>query len=202
MKYKLINTKTKEETLCDLVTIDEFDYYVSDTKQPSIDGELYHCSNKGRGINVGNGIPKQVLTVNKYTKDRNLCKNCKLIIATNNPNINIPKVIDEDDDSYLLNKDNLRYIFNSGNAGSGGSMYNRVRKYSGFDNFLDTDNTIQEILVNNKVKETYHFTVQDMLDFGKYCINNQLCKEENRYYQYWEMLKLWKEQQTKIVYYE
>lgn len=30
MKYKLINTITKEEHLCDKVTIDEFDYYVSD----------------------------------------------------------------------------------------------------------------------------------------------------------------------------
>ena len=31
-KYKLINTTTKEEHLCDKVTIDGFDYYVSDEK--------------------------------------------------------------------------------------------------------------------------------------------------------------------------
>ena len=30
MKYKLINQKTKEEHLCDKVTIDGFDYYASD----------------------------------------------------------------------------------------------------------------------------------------------------------------------------
>jgi len=30
MKYKLINAQTKEEHLCDKVTIDGFDYYVSD----------------------------------------------------------------------------------------------------------------------------------------------------------------------------
>lgn len=29
-KYKLINNQTKEEYLCDKVTIDGFDYYVSD----------------------------------------------------------------------------------------------------------------------------------------------------------------------------
>ena len=28
-KYKLINLNTKEEQLCDKVTIDEFDYYIS-----------------------------------------------------------------------------------------------------------------------------------------------------------------------------
>jgi hypothetical protein len=30
MKYKLINSVTKIETICDKVTIDGFDYYVSD----------------------------------------------------------------------------------------------------------------------------------------------------------------------------
>lgn len=30
--YKLINIKTKEEHLCDKVTIKGFDYYVSDEK--------------------------------------------------------------------------------------------------------------------------------------------------------------------------
>jgi hypothetical protein len=32
MKYKLINNKTKEEHLCEKVTIDGFDYYVSNEK--------------------------------------------------------------------------------------------------------------------------------------------------------------------------
>lgn len=32
MKYKLINSVTKIETICDKVTIDGFDYYVSDVK--------------------------------------------------------------------------------------------------------------------------------------------------------------------------
>jgi len=32
MKYRLINKQTGEEHLCDKVTIDGFDYYVSDDK--------------------------------------------------------------------------------------------------------------------------------------------------------------------------
>lgn len=32
MKYKLINTKTKEEHLCDKVTIGGFEYYISNLK--------------------------------------------------------------------------------------------------------------------------------------------------------------------------
>ena len=33
MKYKLISKTTGEEHLCDKVTIDGFDYYVSDEKK-------------------------------------------------------------------------------------------------------------------------------------------------------------------------
>lgn len=36
MKYKLININTKQETLCDRVTIGGFDYYVSDNEKPTI----------------------------------------------------------------------------------------------------------------------------------------------------------------------
>jgi len=32
MKYKLINIKSNEAVYCDKITIDEFDYYVSDEK--------------------------------------------------------------------------------------------------------------------------------------------------------------------------
>lgn len=32
-KYKLINLNTKEEQLCDKVTIDGFEYYLSDEKK-------------------------------------------------------------------------------------------------------------------------------------------------------------------------
>lgn len=41
------------------------------------------------------------------------------------------------------------------------------------------------------------YSKEDLLDFGKFCIDNNTCDEENRYYEYWELLKMWKEKQKK-----
>ena len=45
MKYKLINIKTKEETLCDKVTIDGFDYYLNSYIGDEVDGNLAKIQN-------------------------------------------------------------------------------------------------------------------------------------------------------------
>lgn len=93
-KYKLINSTTKEEHLCDKITIDGFDYYTT------------------KFINkVNTYINEYGKPIVKYKKDLNddliweslngkssACDSkyeFKTIIATNNPNINIPKVVDE-----------------------------------------------------------------------------------------------------------
>ena len=81
MKYKLINKQTNEEHLCDKVTIDGFDYYVSDEKYAV--GE--NCIGEDEG---GLRIHKCVILNNC------LAIGCKKVIATNNPNIDIPMVID------------------------------------------------------------------------------------------------------------
>ena len=164
-KYKLINNLTKEETLCDLVTIDEFDYYVDDNEIIQKDFYIDFRSD-------GNKLEQF-----KTKEDWVLVGICdsKKVITTNNPNIDIPKVIDE------VKTLSLEYTIN---------------KNTQFFTKHDFENGYR------KAKETYHFTVQDMLDFGKYCINNQLCKEENRYYQYWELLQIFKEQQIKTIFYE
>ena len=165
MKYKLINNKTKEETICSLVTIDEFDYYVNDNEIIQKDFYIDFRSD-------GNKLEQF-----KTKEDWVLVGICdsKKVITTNNPNIDIPKVIEEIDLAF--------------------NYYNSNEQYKVSDSFHYTNGY-------NKAKETYHFTVQDMLDFGKYCINNQLCKEENRYYQYWELLQIFKEQQIKTIFYE
>jgi len=72
MKYKLINRKTGEETLCDKVTIDGFDYYV-DTSRIAKPHEKF--------IN-------ELISPEQY-----LLK--PIIATTNNSNIDIPKVVDE-----------------------------------------------------------------------------------------------------------
>ena len=76
-KYKLINKQTGEEHLCDKVTIDGFDYYVSDEKILTGDYKYHHVTGLRKALVDGN-----------YT-------NQKKVIATNNPNIDIPKVADE-----------------------------------------------------------------------------------------------------------
>ena len=84
MKHKLINKQTSEETLCDKVTIDGYDYYVSDeTIEEGWRGTAYKKDVKGQ-------IFKHFYTTNKWYK------NAKKVIATTNPNIDdIPKVVDE-----------------------------------------------------------------------------------------------------------
>lgn len=189
-KYKLINTKTKEEHLCDKIVIDGFDYYVSDNEQPKIDGELYHCKHKGKGINVGNGQPPQKLIISTYSSKRNLCSDCKKVIATNNPNIDIPKVVDE---VWKISKD---YVKTLGLLGS------------------DLDNITSENLVvwgYNKSQETHPFSEEDMIEFAEWIANSKLHGYSKQLYEAMirhkvsttkELLQIWKEQQPKTVYYE
>ena len=173
-KFKLINNKTKEETVCSLVTIDGFEYYVDDNEIIQKDFYIDFRSD-------GNKLEQF-----KTKEDWVLVGICdsKKVITTNNPNIDIPKIINEFENLAEQDADKCEY-YKHPNSDNG--YYDHVEGFkAGY----------------NKAKETYHFTVQDMLDFGKYCINNQLCKEENRYYQYWELLQIFKEQQIKTIFYE
>jgi hypothetical protein len=89
MKYLLISKQTAEQTLCDKVTIDGFDYYVSNELPKD---------NQGYWIYVGFNEPLEIVKSNQpqgwFQKlwDKG---NYKTPIATNNPNIDIPKVVDE-----------------------------------------------------------------------------------------------------------
>jgi hypothetical protein len=77
MKYKLINTKTKEETLCDKVTIEGFDYYVSDELPRNED---YGFTKLNTITEIGYGFEYKLY---------------RTVIATTNPHLDIPKVADE-----------------------------------------------------------------------------------------------------------
>lgn len=78
MKYRLINKATDEEHLCDKVTIGGFDYYVSD-ELPKTGRPFYD---------------KELNTIAWRTDTGLIHKNDVEVIATNNPNIDIPKVVD------------------------------------------------------------------------------------------------------------
>jgi len=178
-KYKLINTETKEETLCDKVVIDGFDYYVSDEKSLSNNGDWYlgypNYDTLFKWEMTGIHEGKQVW-INK-------------VIATNNPNINIPKVVDEverlayEHCDKVIPKDVTRSLHYSFKCGY------------------------------NKSQETHPFSEEDMIEFYRWLnknswqdyndikqglfVNSYGVQKQDK-----ELLQLWKEQKPKTVYYE
>lgn len=95
MKYKLVNIRTKKETFCEKVTVDGFDYYVSNEKieennKVYFAGRILTTTTYNTWFLIWNFIELPVPPV-FYKNNKHPLK----IIATNNPNINIPKVVDE-----------------------------------------------------------------------------------------------------------
>lgn len=179
MNYKLINNQTKEEHLCDKVTIDGFDYYVSDNQSFIYDNCFVYDwhNNLIKKSNVEYGTSK-------------------FIIATNNPNIDIPKVVD---DVEKLAKE----------------WYYSILKRTGIDLTPNKRSMNGFVKGYNKSQETHSFSEKDMIDFGIWCLSNvEPDLLGNRWFycnnDKWgqgfktkeELLKIWKEQQPKIVYYE
>jgi len=174
MKYKLVNHNTKEETICDKVVVDEFDYYVSNEKVPE---ERWYISPE---IKVLKFTGREIL-------GDKLSKNCKKIVATNNPNIDIPKVVDPIEillENYYSHKDDAA---------------DRV--------FYDTQ--VREII--KEYQETLSNSDEDAIEFAKWIADTKLhgyCKQlyeaiiRHKVSTVNELIKIWKEQQPKIVYYE
>jgi hypothetical protein len=168
MKYKLVNNNTKEETLCDKVTIEGFDYYVSDEK--------IHFGY------VWNTILEQIETM---FKEKTFHDDLKGVIATNNPNTAIPKVVDEVE-KFALEYENS---FSCGAVGTESTDF--IEGY-------------------NKSQATHPFSEEDMIEFLNWIRDNTVfdsapkpyhIKTQTRLSQE-ELLQLWKEQKPKIVYYE
>ena len=175
-KYKLINTTNKEEHLCDKVTIDGFDYYVSDELPKQNDAVI---------TAVGN-----IHYIKDDSKDfiEYVSKLGKVLIATNNPNIDILKVVNKVEKMANIH------------AVQSGCEYREdlVRISKGY------------LTGYNKSQETHPNSDDDMIAFNEFSIG-LLHKQVNGvgYYDYnakWittkELLQLWKEQQPKIMYYE
>lgn len=124
MNYKLINRITGEETMCSKVVIDGFDYYVSQITYVDKSELFYNTFDKTiqRSTNV-----QQAYWINK-------------VIATNNPSIDLPKVVD----AKILAKNNF------GN-------WRTIRQEIGF------------IFGYNKSQESHPYSEEDMKSFGKFC---------------------------------
>lgn len=169
MKYKLINHKTKEETLCDKVTIDGFDYYITDY---GVKKEGVYC------IDIEA----------KIFKDENhfpISIGQRMIIATDNPSIDIPKVIG------IINEIVKKAFYKEDGI-------NFKRSTIGADDWI---NGLK--LGYNHAKETYQFTEEDMASFAEWYFKETFTTElENEFKSTEELLQIWKEQKPTTIYYE
>lgn len=152
MKYKLINNQTKEEHLCDKITIDGFNYYVNDGIQLGSNNVWVATKSRVFKFEVHMAVIKTNMP--------------RLIIATNNPNIDIPKVI---------NNSNLILLYNK-------------EQCIGFE------------VGYRESQKTHPFSEEDTVNFAKHML--LMSDNERKSMQLDLHLKLWKEQQTKTVYYE
>lgn len=182
MKYLLINQQTEEETLCDKVTIDGFEYYVCD--------DVCYPNNA-----VYSSVTN---TIVRFTDPRHFSEGTyKKVIATNNPNIDVPKVVDEVERLFWK-------ILNSETPQSRDELLLESTKH-GFK------------FGYNKSQETHSNSDEDMIEFNEWCetsveanlfwrrnridpkmdgSHNRIRKQKMK-----ELLQLWKEQKPKIVYY-
>lgn len=163
--YKLINNKTKEETICNLVTINGFDYYVEDREPTASHALLDNCYY----------IFNNKLYKRKYSHH----VDCKLVLCTNNSNIDIPKVIDE-----------VNIIIKN-------AFYDKKGDFK--RSTIGADDWINGLKLGyNKAKETYQFTEEDIIEFAQYVLDNISYNNDKLK----EMLFTWKKQQIKTIYYE
>jgi hypothetical protein len=179
MKYKLISKTTGEEHICDKVTVDGFDYYYIDELIPynpngGTNGNFICLaeikSNKDYGVKLGD---KQYIS--PFVKNVGQCGGCRKLIATNNSNMDLPKVVDEVEE--LAEKTWGKSLATKGH---------RIGFIEGY----------------NKSQETHPFSEEDLISFAHFYFKEEFnstmqdCKSSE------EIFQLWNEQQPKIIYYE
>lgn len=179
MKYKLINKTTGEEHICYMVVIDGWDYYISgnEIQVGDIVIELYVDGTIGL---------EQIDTLNDI--DSSLQKK---VIATNNPNIDVPQVVDEVAKEAERDWIHKEYGFEVG--------YNPQRCVHGA---VQKPKFINGYVKGyNKSQETHPFSEEDVKEIFKIA---QMQKNYGDYkpYTFEETIQLWKEQRPKTLYYE
>lgn len=155
MKYKLIHQTTNEEHLCDKVSIDGYDYYALKT-----DIKLNDYISDG-------------YKVIKWVDNQSLLGRAK-VIATNNPQIDMPKVVDE-----VM------------------ELAKEVSELPVYRNIFGIHTGV--VIGYNKCKETHPFTAEDMIEFAVF-----YQKHQGKSLEYWgkDLFKIWQEQQPKTLYYK
>ncbi|MCA2656090.1 MAG: hypothetical protein IM591_12290 [Chitinophagaceae bacterium] len=180
MKYKLINKTTGEEHICEKVVIDGWDYYVSDNHAVSGDFALY-----------AGHVTKKLVDTEWTTGD-------KKVIATNNPSIDVPQVVDEVD---IIGETACEIANVSLNWYK--DKNNKDRDYS---IIWHVDGIIEGY---NKSQETHPNSDSDTAEFAEWLTLNTNSTSIHGEYIYKnvrrvtkELIQIWKEQRPKILYYE
>jgi len=172
-KFKLINNKTKEETTCKLVTIDGFNYYISDNPIKALTKLTFKNVPKNYVYNKSMGIRDLRYKHNEQIDD-------KLIICTNNPNIDIPQVIEENT-IIVNNAESLKEDCPNGEF--------QVRKVYFLKGY-------------NKAKETYKYTEEDLISFAYFYFIEEFNSTMQSSKSTEKLLSMWKEQQITTIFYE
>lgn len=214
-KYKLINRTTKEEFICEKVTIDGYDYYVSDEKPKRKDccitstNSIYQDNQESLNNKVI-FIDKEVINYHEiicrvvfYNNSVNLpfdISELKKVIATNNPNIDVPKVIDEVEELALIEvPENLQE--------DSGCNYPQQE----WD--ISKQDRLMWVKGYNKSQETHPFSEDDIKSAflsGLQIMHDNLIKRDWRGKQLntptieegEKSFEVWKSQQVKTIYYD
>lgn len=162
MKVKAINKNTNQQFDCEEIEIDGYKYYLYYNIEPKKIGQYYITKdNQVDIVKTGKELGKPIL-------------------CTNNPNIDIPKIIEYSDileDMAVLSTEE-----------------NEI------DDSIEYGHRLGFINGYNKSQETHSFSEKDMKSFGKFCFEYDYRLFGRKLYK--ELLQLWKEQQPKKVYYE
>ena len=131
--YKLINLETKQEFICEKIEIDGYEYYAYSEKSAFVKGAMFITIDNIIHSNYGYNYLDRV------------------IIASNNPAIDIPQVVDE--------------VEGLSNKANGYLVYAKNTKAQIFNDGY--------IVGYNKAKEQYLYSKQDMINFAKFWALNK-----------------------------
>ena len=208
MKVKVINKNINQQFDCEEVEIDGYKYYI-DYFQPIEVGKWYISNQSPRlCVKIKEGKYPYIHLNNKGEEIADFYTWKGVIICSNNPNIDIPKVVDEVEDLDILKS---KWYDNQEEDRSEAFVF----QYSGI-----VDDALEKgiIIGYNKSQEMFPFTEEDMIEFAEWC--QKPCLEDLRQPNvvyissgnfYWykhkkytpkELLQLWKERNPKKVYYE
>ena len=168
MKYLVKNVTTGEETLCEKVGVNGFDYYIS---LNDIEKEATPCYCYNSIKNTWNNdiiLYQGSMPMYHYI-------GFKKVIATTNPSLNLPMVIDEVEELAEIDTDKCP-CYKYPNSDNG--YYDHIEGFkSGY----------------KQAKETYQFTKEDMVEFMLWVFNESF-RNGTSGIEHEELLKIWQEQ--------